>query len=818
MQEERGRKLQIESHGAPDFESMTVDELKNALKTRKVSFKKSDKKATLLALLKARYNHHTDNELTSPRSNSNEHRPRSPSEGGIRLTAVEKQILAACDGEGESITYAISHFKDNPALITKVKAMVTANPGLARTRGQVGELPIHFACLQRNLEIMYWFIEFDPELALATYTTTESDEVPLSVYTGENLLHISIVNRDHRTSLRLANSYPKLLEQKTSGTFFTENKPVYEGGPSTPCYFGEFPLFFAASTNQPELFLNLLKINPDQLFWSDSQGNTLLHMCVFHELPKMFNLIANEIKKAVANDTTVEESEESKERKNLFNVCNNNNQAVLVYAAFRGSEIMFVHILEHCRVLVWAYGPVTCWRYPLKHLDYDHGDTKGALEVIVNEDHTHMMRCTIVKDLIGKKWENFAVKHFKKKFVLALCFMALLTSSIVMRNLGVDEENEGLKLGNYHYSSTQYRHAGNMFSALFKSEWGTWNSTVPYPPNYNGDSMTSIDEIASCDNLGVLGEFSQLVGKALSCLWAGITGTSLPALATTGLALIDAILICISVIQLRKEVINEMLDSGFSSYFEHTGARFVQNFCAAVTYSGVLAVGMLRFFPLLPPGSGVEDGILSVVSISGWMHFLYFLFGHPKTGPLVIMMHKMMKNDVFLVTIVYSVFIFGFAQAFYIEFNDVGWISLFGHIKMCILALLGETDFQIYNDNAKHPWLCGNLIIGYVFVMTIMLVNLLVAMMADTYAQVKEENKLIWLLEKTRIIFSIEAELSAEEKQQALSYQMVVKSEKWMQNYEINENHFTEEWCSCNILFRRCKKCNPEAIRDEEDD
>ena len=31
MQEERGRKLQIESHGAPDFESMTVDELKNAL-------------------------------------------------------------------------------------------------------------------------------------------------------------------------------------------------------------------------------------------------------------------------------------------------------------------------------------------------------------------------------------------------------------------------------------------------------------------------------------------------------------------------------------------------------------------------------------------------------------------------------------------------------------------------------------------------------------------------------------------------------------------------------------------------------------------
>lgn len=47
-------------------------------------------------------------------------------------------------------------------------------------------------------------------------------------------------------------------------------------------YFGEYPLSFAACMDQPDCYRLLLakKANPNA---QDTNGNTVLHMCVIHE-------------------------------------------------------------------------------------------------------------------------------------------------------------------------------------------------------------------------------------------------------------------------------------------------------------------------------------------------------------------------------------------------------------------------------------------------------------------------------------------------------------------------------------------------------
>lgn len=57
-----------------------------------------------------------------------------------------------------------------------------------------------------------------------------------------------------------------------------------------PCYFGEYPLFFAACSNQKSVIEYLLK-NGANLDVADSNGNNILHLCVIHNLTDMYSYL-----------------------------------------------------------------------------------------------------------------------------------------------------------------------------------------------------------------------------------------------------------------------------------------------------------------------------------------------------------------------------------------------------------------------------------------------------------------------------------------------------------------------------------------------
>lgn len=103
----------------------------------------------------------------------------------------------------------------------------------------------------------------------------------------------------------------------------------------SPCT--EHPLAFAVCTNQFNL-VKLLVENGKALDTLDSNGNTLLHLCVIHRLAKMYEVIEN-----MGFEKKLE----------MAQVLNKDGLTTLNLAANIGDKEMFEFIFERRRQLQW---------------------------------------------------------------------------------------------------------------------------------------------------------------------------------------------------------------------------------------------------------------------------------------------------------------------------------------------------------------------------------------------------------------------------------------------------------------------------------
>lgn len=258
------------------------------------------------------------------------------------------------------------------------------------------------------------------------------------------------------------------------------------------------------------------------------------------------------------------------------------------------------------------------------------------------------------------------------------------------------------------------------------------------------------------------------------------------AICTCLLLLGDLLVLSGSTYKLRREI-DELRQEGLKNHFGCSGAAFLENVCSMSFCLGVT----LTFFLRCGMGSpSTESAVLSIISVVGWVYMLFFLLGYQQTGPIVVMMQKMFVQDVMLFVIIYGVFLLGFAQAFYIELGETGWGAFLNRIQSCFSTMLGDINFDEYKE-AQHPILSTFLITFYIVVISVMLLNLLIAMMGDTYSKICEDARMIWQLERARILFSIETEMSTEERIRNLAgYQIEIGGQKYVQVYKVDEGHF----------------------------
>ena len=150
---------------------------------------------------------------------------------------------------------------------------------------QNGQVVIILVLLNRLLftRLSRCLIETYPQLMNDIYLGKE--------YFGESCIHFALVNSDMEF-LKFLVERGSLVSHRAQGTFFLpvdqqeshrndqfcSHETDYKGD----TYYGEYPLSFAASLGNKEMYSYLLSrgANPDA---KDSFGNTALHMMVIHK-------------------------------------------------------------------------------------------------------------------------------------------------------------------------------------------------------------------------------------------------------------------------------------------------------------------------------------------------------------------------------------------------------------------------------------------------------------------------------------------------------------------------------------------------------
>jgi len=599
----------------------------------------------------------------------------------------------------------------------EVKAHLKKNRDDLTCRGAVGDIPLHVCFLYNGsgpkatqicMDMARFMMEMNPDILIEPYKG--------QLYTGENILHIAIVNRNHELAVELAKLNQDLLSGQAKGTFFQFG---------SRCYFGEYPLAFAAATNQLKLFDALFALAPGLLNEQDSNGNTILHVLVIRNLKKAYTHVKETWKKHFLSDS------DPKPEPALWNIKNSEGLTPFLLAAKLGSKEMFEFLLEEGKEVQWSYGPVTCQLYPLDQLEHEADDTNcstvrdtdsSALELIVEKSHFDLLTHPRIKDLLDKKWTQIQ-PILSKRLVFVCFYLTVLSRFLIQRRLYIQQiQNMG--------------------------------KCIP-------DSFIWYEYMA----LYVL-----VVSGAC---WKGM------------------------------REFKEMWSHGINKYFSCTGSAFLENFLSISFFLSIIGFLCFSFFE-----SSLElDALcLGLASLFAFSYLFIFLLAFEITGPMVIMVYKMLFNDVLRFFMVYCVFILGFSHAFFVLDHSKSSGTIMKSIGCLFDATFGDFDINGHLEmEAPFRSISAMLLVCYVVLVSIQLLNFLIAMMGNTYTQINDDSKKHWELERARIIFAFELEMTPTERQQSLKYHVEIKDKRYFQ-VEVVDDTWELDNETLEIEARHCQE------------
>ncbi|XP_043237140.1 transient receptor potential cation channel subfamily V member 5-like [Amphibalanus amphitrite] len=177
-----------------------------------------------------------------------------------------------------------------------------------------------------------------------------------------------------------------------------------------------------------------------------------------------------------------------------------------------------------------------------------------------------------------------------------------------------------------------------------------------------------------------------------------------------------------------------------------------------------LAMVVLRLACL----SAAEDVLAVLVMLGTAPYFLFFCRGYKSVGPFVTMIYKMIVGDLLRFVTIYTVFVMGFSQAYFIIYRsyqhpDGAPNPMKTPIQSVMLMFLASLNSfgDLYN-NLKYTRqkLVGQILfILYMVCVAILLINMLIAMMGNTYQRIAEM-KNEWMRQWARIVLVVERGVS----------------------------------------------------------
>ncbi|CAF1503549.1 unnamed protein product [Adineta ricciae] len=343
------------------------------------------------------------------------------------LSPVERQTEAA--HKGGTIWEAV-----RKADQIGLERLLNADPNSVNERGPVGDCPIHMLFLygtENHINMAQYLVRRCPETVIQAYDQSE--------YRGEVVLHIAIIKRNAAmVEWLLSNEHSKFYREQQLAA--TANGSFFQFG--RPCYYGETPLAFACCTNQWDIAEILLR-HGASMDTVDSNGNTIFHLVVIHNKPKIYS----KFKECWLKAETMN-GEQKNKTVPLWKRLNNDGYTPFTLSAKLGVTEMFSFLFDELKIVQWSYGPVSCVLYPLDELETERKGERmapGALEVIVQNAQSELIIHPRIIDLVDKKWECFARQSFFRRFLVTLVYLLsfLLTTILDQTRTDIVEDQDG---------------------------------------------------------------------------------------------------------------------------------------------------------------------------------------------------------------------------------------------------------------------------------------------------------------------------------------------------------------------------------------
>ncbi|KAL6268625.1 hypothetical protein P5V15_001759 [Pogonomyrmex californicus] len=180
----------------------------------------------------------------------------------------------------------------------------------------------------------------------------------------------------------------------------------------------------------------------------------------------------------------------------------------------------------------------------------------------------------------------------------------------------------------------------------------------------------------------------------------------------------------------------------------------------------------------------VEDILAVVVMLTTAPYFLFFCRGFKTVGPFVVMIYRMIMGDLLRFVSIYLVFVMGFSQAYYIIFlsfdnpNTPEGIDdsvsnpmpspMESVMAMFLMSMTNFGDYFGAFDRTEHEFEAKLLFVLYMAIVAILLVNMLIAMMGNTYQKIAETRN-EWQRQWARIVLVVERGVSPAERLKKLT-------------------------------------------------
>ncbi|XP_037824937.1 uncharacterized protein LOC119613071 [Lucilia sericata] len=206
------------------------------------------------------------------------------------------------------------------------------------------------------------------------------------------------------------------------------------------------------------------------------------------------------------------------------------------------------------------------------------------------------------------------------------------------------------------------------------------------------------------------------------------------------------------IFQQGDEIKNQGL-SAFLKQLSHAPAK------AIFLISNLLILACIPF--RLMGDTDTEEAILIFAVPGSWFLLMFFAGAVRLTGPFVTMIYSMITGDMFTFGIIYSIVLCGFSQAFYFLYKGHPQLqsTMFNTYPSTWMALfqttLGDYNYPDLNQTT-YPNLSKTVFVMFMIFVPILLLNMLIAMMGNTYAHVIEQSEKEWMKQWAKIVVTLE--------------------------------------------------------------